>query len=756
MLAAPLAQAGNGWFETGCATSDDAHPARPQTLLLNLIQDAGDSGRDALVLRTPDGRLHAQREVYDWLELSPRGTALRHDGVLWYAFDALQGLRFAVNPCLQTLSLDSAPLRAERRYDLSRAAPVAARPEGGGYAQVDAQFQRTGDEGRLSGLTELGFFGAHGLVRSSGLFDGDSLRRLDSSWTLDQPQRLQRLTLGDAISRGGLFGRSLRYGGLQWGRDFSLRPDLVTFPLPSFEGTAALPSSVEVYVDQQLRTRQDVGGGPFELAQVPVISGSGQVQLVVTDLLGRSQVLRYDFYATPLLLAAGLDDYTLEAGFQRQGYGSADDDYGRGFAAGTWRRGLDDRLTAELHLEGNDRLQSSGAALSALLPVAGVVTLGIGVGSGQSRGGQFLLGSEKVLARWSYGFSLQRSSADYRRLGDSGSALVHRDSLRGSLRIRDSGALTAAWMDDRRADGSGLRGLALGYGQRLSSRWHLNLGGFIDRRSDNDSLYLALNCVLGGDRNLALSHNRDRLQQQSRLDWQRSAPEAIGWNARASAEAGDSQRYAAGADYGDSRALWRVDVEDREQQSALRLGLQTGVAWLGTDLFPTRPLSGPFVVVDTGSARGVRVYNENRLAGDSGERGLLLVSGLRPYQANHLSVAEEDYDVNQSLPGFGQHPRLPGYGGVRLSFAPDVRVSRRLAIRLDDGSLPPPGADLEIEGEPQRQFTGYEGQALVSAAPGPHRLQLRWRDGRCRARIDLAVNARVAEAPLPVTCERQP
>lgn len=746
---------GNGWFSGDCRDSDETFPPRAQRLLLRVMAGPLDPGLDAVVLRDTDGKLYAAPALYTHLQLTPGGRARKVGLDDWFAFDAIEGLRFQVDPCAQTLSIDTAAAGAARRYVVGDAEPLPPpRSEFGGYAQTDLQYLRSRDFDLLSGLFDLGLFGGFGLTRSSALYDGDTLLRLDTQYTLDDPQRLRRLSLGDGITRGGLIGRSLRYAGIQWGRDFSLRPDLVTFPLPAIDGEAALPSAVDIYVDNQLRGSQDIGAGAFELSQVPVIAGSGEIQLVVTDLLGRSQVLRYDFYVTPTLLRAGLDDYTVEAGFERRRYGIESNRYGRGFAAATWRRGISDQLTSELHVEGSDERQVAGAAFSALMPGVGVVTLGLATGSGDSEGGLIAVGAEKLLRRWSYTLEYQRASRTFLRIGELEPGVFKRDSLRLSWRPHEAGSLSATWLDDRRFDGSGVRGLALGYSLRIGESWFLNLGGFDDRRNRSQTLFAGLTRPFGRTVSADFSVDHDDSGDAARLQVQRNAPDAIGWSARGGIETGRVERATAAAGYTNSAALIGAEVEDRDGIEALRLNLQSGLTWLGRDVFVTRPLTGPFAVVETGGIEDVRVYTEHRLAGDTGARGALLVPGLRPYQSNTLSVAEEDYRVDQRLESFGRAARLPGYGGVRVRFEPDARISRRLLLRLADGSAPPPGADVEVDGMEDASFTGFNGEALIRAAAGARRLRANWAGGGCSASFELQETDSVSQPPLQLACEQ--
>jgi len=52
-------------------------------------------------------------------------------------------------------------------------------------------------------------------------------------------------------------------------RNFGLRPDLVTLPLPAARGSAAVPSVADVYIKYVKTSSQDVGAGPYLLSNMP-------------------------------------------------------------------------------------------------------------------------------------------------------------------------------------------------------------------------------------------------------------------------------------------------------------------------------------------------------------------------------------------------------------------------------------------------------------------------------------------------------
>src|SRR5262249_36839264 len=154
-------------------------------------------------------------------------------------------------------------------------------------------------------------------------------------------------------SPAGAWGRSLRFSGVQYGTNFTLQPDLITYPLPAFPGTAIVPSTVDVLVNGARVGAQQVPPGPFTISNVPVVTGAGDVQFVVRDAFGQQQVITQPFYTSRQLLRPGLDEWSVNAGAERLNYGIESFDYGSGFASGYWRRGLTDQVTVEVLGEGD-------------------------------------------------------------------------------------------------------------------------------------------------------------------------------------------------------------------------------------------------------------------------------------------------------------------------------------------------------------------------------------------------------------------
>ncbi|MEI2684790.1 fimbria/pilus outer membrane usher protein, partial [Erwinia aphidicola] len=107
---------------------------------------------------------------------------------------------------------------------------------------------------------------------------------------------------------------SVRLGGIQIARDFSVRPDLVTYPLPSFSGQAAVPSTVDLFVNGYKTSSNSVQPGPYSLTNMPFVNGAGNAVVVTTDAQGRRVSTTLPFYVASDLLKSGLSDFSFSAG----------------------------------------------------------------------------------------------------------------------------------------------------------------------------------------------------------------------------------------------------------------------------------------------------------------------------------------------------------------------------------------------------------------------------------------------------------
>jgi len=175
----------------------------------------------------------------------------------------------------------------------------------------------------------------------------------------------------------------------------------------------------------------------FAIDNVPALTGSGQLQVVVTDVLGRQQVLSQPYYSGTALLRPGLAEYSLEVGSLRENYGVDSFAYGDLVGSATYRRGITNTLTAGTRVEaqGNGTF-AAGADSAWQAGTLGIVTAHVAAGGDGSQSG--FLGGIGLEHNGRYVSALRRRNT--RHVNFSSWAPVRSSARRGSGRSPASGS----------------------------------------------------------------------------------------------------------------------------------------------------------------------------------------------------------------------------------------------------------------------------------------------------------------------------
>ncbi|MFT4463554.1 MAG: hypothetical protein ACMX3H_00455 [Sodalis sp. (in: enterobacteria)] len=97
--------------------------------------------------------------------------------------------------------------------------------------------------------------------------------------------------MGDLITGAVSWSSRVRLGGVQIARDFALQPYRVTYPLPSFSGSAVVPTTVDMFVNGFKTNSESLQPGPWSLNNLPspclsVFAGEPVAPLSHSDLPG--------------------------------------------------------------------------------------------------------------------------------------------------------------------------------------------------------------------------------------------------------------------------------------------------------------------------------------------------------------------------------------------------------------------------------------------------------------------------------------
>ena len=603
---------------------------------------------------------------------------------------------------------------------------------------------------------------------------GVEFLRLDTRWTGLLPNGRTLATAGDAITNGLSWTRSIRFGGVQIRRDFSLRPDLVTLPLPSISGSAAVPSSIDLYLNGVLNASNQVGEGSYRIDNLPVVTGAGDARIVTRDIQGREVETRHRFFVSDRQLRAGLNQYSLEAGFARRGYGAQSWNYAdQPFVSASARVGMADGVTWEGHGEAAPDLLLAGGGVT--LPAGGFGVLSVaGSASRNDEGDGALLYGSFETGRGAYRLTAEvlSTTGDYldlaattlpTRLSDApGFDRLLLAARPAELAARASasmpaplagGSLSVSYVAERREDVR-YRTVSGYYGRTLFERVSFQASFVMDlERRGGGGLFAGLNMALGSRTNASAGFSRASGSTGIALEATRTSDPGsgeLGW--RVGGTTGD-RAFASGAVQYRS-AFADMGAQVIHARAATFAGVTIdGAVVLDHGAFAAPPITGAFAVVDAGVA-GVAVRHQNREVGRTNGRGRLLVTDLRAFEASRLSLNPDTLPVDAVLAEPDKLVRPVGFGGIHVAFGVD-RMRRSVLVRLvDEGGIDLPVGSTAA-GPHGDVVVGYDGLVLLEGLTRSATLVVRVGGGTCDARIEIEGPADGLRRLGPITCRRR-
>ncbi|MGR9116060.1 MAG: fimbria/pilus outer membrane usher protein [Gammaproteobacteria bacterium] len=719
------------------------------------IQVNGRDLKQTAQLLQSDGALYVDVvDLRDWrFRIPEEAVASSYGNRSYYSFEAL-GLSYSIDEARQLLMIE-APPQAFLPIRISGSALMFSKPDPstlGGFVNYDLFAQSSSQGTSVDSLFEVGAFNGWGLGVGSFLVRdlGDASRviRLDTTWTLDRPEQLASLRLGDAVANAGAWGRSLRFGGLQWATNFQTQPGFITFPLPNIEGEAVLPSTVDVFIDHHRLFSDQVQSGPFVIDNVAAITGLREMRLIVRDLLGRERTISQPYYASPRLLKPNLHEFSYEFGSIRENYGLNGNDYGRWFGAGTHRFGFNNVSTGEMRAELLQRHQTIGIGGVWLWPLLGVFDVAA-VGSHERGkfGSLLAVGIERQTSMFSFGGRVQFADRHFRQLGLAPTRPAPRLSSSSHLGLSTGfGNLSLTHFYQNYRDQSPVNLLNANYNLTLGKDWFLNVSAFGDLNGgDDNGVALVLSHSFGNRSNASLALNHRNGSEGALLRVQRNLPPGSGLGYRMAAGYETTERLEAGLSLQNDYGTYHADFARYRQHNYLRGSVSGGVAIMGGELFASRRINSSFAVVQVPDYAGVRVYAENQPVATTDAEGYALIPNLRPYQQNHIRIEQADLPLDAQIDTLTINASPYFRSGFLLKFP--VRRSRGAVFKiiLDNGQPLPAGATVQIIGQTQTFPVALQGTAYVTGLAVNNELRARWQNQSCRFTLSFPET----EDPLP-------
>ncbi len=737
--------------------------------ILGVTVNREEQDEPIVVLRDAAGRvLVAATDLARWRLRLPDAAPTLFQAERYYPLAAFAGLVATVDEQAQTLAIEAPPAAFAATQIDAMAPPllVPQRSAVGGFLNYSLLATRADSATTGTGSFELGGFGRWGTIATTAVAATGAgktdVTRLETTWAYAMPDRLSTVRAGDTVSRGGAWGNSVRYGGVQYATDFGTQPNLVLTPGQFIAGQAVIPSTVDVFVNNALVTQQAVKPGPFSITNIPPITGTGNVTLVIRDELGREQLITRPFYASPTLLRAGLTDFSYDLGFLRENFGISSDDYGPLVASGTYRRGITDRWTGEVRAEAQPGLTNAGIASDVLIDDFGVFSASVAGGRNPiGSGGRISLAFDRQSLGLSFNVQGDWSSPRFRKLGDPDSQFIVAHELLGSAGYTFGayGTMSVAYVARSYRDQPSTTIASVGYTFNLE-RWGF-VGVSVSRvRAEDRSTQVSASWTLplGTSTSASLSIDRTRSSaagadhDERTLSIQRDLPVGEGFGYRV--QASDQGPRQAELDYQNRYGTYSAVVAQAQGQTGERVSATGGVGFISGNVFLSRAINDSFGLVRLPGYPDVRVYSENQEIGRTDASGELIVPRLLAYSKNTVRIEQADLPFDAEFDTLERDAVPYARSGVVVEFP--VRRARGALIKIvqDDAAPVPAGALLRIEGQDHASPIALDGNAYPTGLSAHNRAVVTWFDHECAFEFDYPETQDPQPRLGPFVCRR--
>ncbi|MFN9762135.1 MAG: fimbria/pilus outer membrane usher protein [Pseudanabaena sp.] len=516
--------------------------------------------------------------------------------------------------------------------------------------------------------------------------------------------------------------------GLSIARNYSLQPYLITRPVSQYEFFLENPSTVEVFVNGKLLQTLQLQAGQQDIRNLTLSSGVNDVQLEITDNVGRVQRLDFSNAIASSLLAPNAQQFAYIFGFPTITSGNGTSyDFTSPTIFAAYRQGINNTLSMGGYLQADLRQQIigiEGALATTLGNISWDMALSnaeqLGIGLAARLGYEFIKSGETNPLDQSFGFTLEHRSANFLF-----SNLSSNSSSNSSNNLSSNSSSSMKMTNPSRLD------FTANYRQKLF--WEitsgLNFRCQLGRdRPDSYQIGLNLNKSLGNGFSISLNlselgdgikpkeqkiligvtwsgtvpQTQQTLQAAmditnkdaptTRASWTNSSPNLEGIGMAADIARNPSNDSLTGKlNYRGYRGEFSLSQNaslNRNGQTTNTTQLDFGKSLVFVDGYwgISRPVTGSFVLVAPHPTLQGRVIglNPNAIGGNAAqieEISPAVLPDLSPYQVSKIRIAAQNLPVGYDL-GQTNYAILPTYkSGTAIRIGTDATIFLRGTLR---------------------------------------------------------------------------
>ena len=428
------------------------------------------------------------------------------------------------------------------------------------------------------------------------------------------------------------------------------------------------------------------------------------MEIVIRDPYGNEQRIGTSFYSSTALLGKGLHEYSYQAGFLRENYGSESNAYGSAAYSFYHRYGFSDKATFGIRAEGTSGLYNFGPQATCLLSRFGVVNVSLAASGHQGKKGE--AGAltyefrEKNLSTRLYVWEFSRDYATINSLTSgntvrmvTGGGLGYSNARMGSVSLEYA-------MENQYAD-EDTQSVGITYSRTIFRDF--NLTASLSRSSDHDvgqQFFFGVSYSPRAGHTVSARHEGDSGGYTDTLEMQKNVPLGEGFGYLASVNRsveGAVETYGVNpsVQYNTRYNLFRGDYwadrsNDGTEQQTYTVSAAGALVYVGGGVGITRPVSDSFGVVKTGDIPGITVMANGQDMGKTDSDGKVYIPTLGSYTDNQISLKDQDLPVNYSLSQVTRiiSPALRSGSCIAFPAEKIQPVTGKLSVRVKGGLKP--------------------------------------------------------------------
>ena len=602
-------------------------------------------------------------------------------------------------------------------------------------------------------------------LRSNNTFRSDA--KGDRTWSRaytylqrDLPGAHSQLTLGETFTPGDVF-RSVPIRGVQIASDMSMLPDSQQHYAPTIRGVAQTRARLEIRQNGFPVYSTYVSAGPYEINDLTLASGSGELEIILTEADGQVRRFTQPYATLTHLLREGVWRYSASMGRYNAPFYATDDSM---LWQGTLAMGTRWDSTVYGGLMGNDFYQAATLGIGKSLGSIGALSFDVTRSSAQTEPEKSQHTVQGMSYSVKYGKSFETrtnlrfagyrySTEGYRDFTEAVRERSAAQRFRGSRRsmleasvFQDIGLYSSLSLIFSQENYWQLDDAQRQFQLNFSSRFNTVSYSLYASQSLNDDEFnerqygLTISVPLEFGRSTTatydLRQNSGQLNHRAALSGR--AQNGL-LNYRASAASNESGRQSAELSLGYLAPFASLGAGITQGTDFSTLSLNaSGALLLHADGLET----GPYLGETSGLIHVPNIANVGLLNDSSArtnDRGYALIPYLHPFRINRVILDTDQLDPNVEIDN-GVTQVVPRRGAVVKALFPARKVERLLvSTRNQYGTALPFGAQISNADGHVLGIVGQAGQSLLSTVEGQQTIHVRWGKTsaeQCQAQFD--------------------